>query len=91
MEEGVSSLDREDPAYQGQREYTPLFLRIYDPVILGSSRPWCGGARRLGSRRGIGGTSDGGTSTWVRAPATSSNEPICLTAARSPSSTPTWA
>ena len=28
-------MDRNDPAYDGQREYTPLFLKIYDPVILG--------------------------------------------------------
>ncbi len=28
-------MKRDDPAYEGQREYTPLFLRIYDPVILG--------------------------------------------------------
>ena len=28
-------MERDDPAYEGQREYTPLFLRIYDPVILG--------------------------------------------------------
>src|SRR4029079_3352234 len=28
-------MDRDDPAYAGQREYTPLFLNIYDPVILG--------------------------------------------------------
>lgn len=26
---------RDDPAYGGQSEYTPLFLRIYEPVILG--------------------------------------------------------
>jgi len=25
----------DDPAYRGQREYTPFFLRIYDPVVLG--------------------------------------------------------
>ncbi len=25
----------EDPAYRGQREYTPFFLKVYDPVILG--------------------------------------------------------
>lgn len=25
----------DDPAYRGQREYTPFFLKIYDPVILG--------------------------------------------------------
>ena len=29
----------DDPAYAGQREYTPLFLRIYDPVILGFFTP----------------------------------------------------
>lgn len=28
-------MDRDDPAYGGQREYTPLFLRLYDPVVLG--------------------------------------------------------
>jgi SAM-dependent methyltransferase len=28
-------MDRDDPAYAGQSEYTPFFLRIYDPVILG--------------------------------------------------------
>jgi len=28
-------MDRDDPAYPGQREYSPLFLRIYDPVIMG--------------------------------------------------------
>jgi ubiquinone/menaquinone biosynthesis C-methylase UbiE len=25
----------DDPAYAGQREYTPRFLRIYDPLVLG--------------------------------------------------------
>ncbi len=28
-------MDRDDPAYKGQSEYTPLFLKIYDPVVLG--------------------------------------------------------
>ena len=28
-------MEPDDPAYSGQSEYTPLFLRIYDPVILG--------------------------------------------------------
>jgi SAM-dependent methyltransferase len=28
-------MDRDDPAYRGQSEYTPLFLKIYDPVVLG--------------------------------------------------------
>jgi SAM-dependent methyltransferase len=35
MEERSSSMERDDPAYGGQREYTPFFLKIYDPVILG--------------------------------------------------------
>ena len=28
-------MERDDPAYEGQREYTPLFLKLYDPLILG--------------------------------------------------------
>jgi SAM-dependent methyltransferase len=28
-------MERDDPAYAGQSEYTPFFLRIYDPVVLG--------------------------------------------------------
>ena len=32
-------MDRDDPAYEGQREYTPLFLRVYDPLILGFFTP----------------------------------------------------
>ena len=39
MEEGASSMERDDPAYPGQREYTPFFLRIYDPLILGLFAP----------------------------------------------------
>jgi SAM-dependent methyltransferase len=58
MERGVSSMDRDDPAYQGQREYTPLFLRIYDPVILGFLAPvmWRCPSGRLaeGYRRHLG-------------------------------------
>ena len=30
-----SSMQPDDPAYRGQSEYTPFFLKIYDPVILG--------------------------------------------------------
>jgi SAM-dependent methyltransferase len=33
-------MDRGDPAYEGQREYTPAFLRIYDPVVLGLFAPF---------------------------------------------------
>ena len=42
-------MDRNDPAYEGQREYTPLFLRIYDPLILGVFAPviWRCSASRL--------------------------------------------
>jgi SAM-dependent methyltransferase len=39
LEEAQRSMDRDDPAYEGQREYTPLFLSIYDPVILGFLTP----------------------------------------------------
>lgn len=51
-------MERDDPAYEGQREYTPLFLRIYDPLILGFFTPvvWrCPRARLLeGYRRHLG-------------------------------------
>ena len=30
-----SSIEPDDPAFRGASEYTPFFLRIYDPVILG--------------------------------------------------------
>jgi SAM-dependent methyltransferase len=33
--EGTELMDRDDPAYRGQSEYTPAFLRVYDLVILG--------------------------------------------------------
>lgn len=51
-------MDRNDPAYKGQREYTPLFLRVYDPLILGVLAPvvWRCPATRLvdGYRRHAG-------------------------------------
>ena len=51
-------MERDDPAYEGQREYTPLFLRIYDPLILGFFTPvvWrCPTARLVeGYRRHLG-------------------------------------
>ena len=51
-------MDRNDPAYNGQREYTSLFLRVYDPVILGVLAPvvWRCPAARLadGYRRHAG-------------------------------------
>jgi len=51
-------MDRNDPAYEGQREYTPLFLRMYDPLILGVFAPviWqCSASRLLeGYRRHVG-------------------------------------
>ncbi len=33
-------MERDDPAYAGQREYSPVFLRIYDPLILGLFSPF---------------------------------------------------
>jgi len=51
-------MERDDPAYAGQSEYTPFFLRIYDPVILGFFTPvvWRCPTNRLvqGYRRRIG-------------------------------------
>ena len=51
-------MERDDPAYEGQREYTPLFLRIYDPLILGFFTPvvWRCPTTRLveGYRRHLG-------------------------------------
>ena len=51
-------MDRDDAAYEGQREYTPLFLTIYNPLILGFFAPvvWrCPAARLVdGYRRHLG-------------------------------------
>ncbi|MBI1352336.1 MAG: methyltransferase domain-containing protein [Actinomycetales bacterium] len=51
-------MDPDDPAFAGQREYTPFFLRIYDPVILGFLAPavWRCPASRLvdGYQRHVG-------------------------------------
>ena len=33
-------LDRDDPAYKGQRDFTPLALRFYDPFVLRFSARW---------------------------------------------------
>jgi len=56
--EGLDSMDRDDAAYKGQREYTPLFLKIYDRLILGFFAPvvWRCPAPRLvdGYRRHLG-------------------------------------
>jgi len=52
-------MERDDPAYAGQREYTPFFLKIYDPLIIGFFTPvvWrCPTARLLdGYQRNMGG------------------------------------
>ena len=29
-------MDRDDPAYAGQRDYGPLLLRLYDPIVVGA-------------------------------------------------------
>jgi hypothetical protein len=74
-------MERDDPAYQGQREYTPLFLRIYDPLILGFFTPavWRCPTNRLveGYRQHVGHRHlDVGPGTGY-----SWTEPACLTAA----------
>jgi SAM-dependent methyltransferase len=28
-------MDRDDPAYRGQADYSPLLLKLYDPIVLG--------------------------------------------------------
>jgi Methyltransferase domain. len=35
MEDRSSSMDRDDPAYRGQSDYTRLVLNAYDPLVLG--------------------------------------------------------
>jgi SAM-dependent methyltransferase len=35
MEDRSSSMDRDDPAYRGQSDYTRTLLTLYDPVVLG--------------------------------------------------------
>jgi SAM-dependent methyltransferase len=50
-------MDRDDPAYKGQREYGPRLLRVYDPFVLGfmARRVWRCPTSRLvdGYRRSI--------------------------------------
>ena len=33
-------MDASDPAYKGQRDFTPLTLRFYDPFVLSFSARW---------------------------------------------------
>ena len=28
-------MDRSDPAYRGQADYSPLLLKLYDPIVIG--------------------------------------------------------
>jgi SAM-dependent methyltransferase len=35
MEDHSSSMDRDDPAFQGQRDYTRPLLAVYDAIVLG--------------------------------------------------------
>jgi SAM-dependent methyltransferase len=35
MEDYPSLMDRDDPAYRGQSDYTRPFLKLYDPLVLG--------------------------------------------------------
>jgi SAM-dependent methyltransferase len=35
MEDRSSSMDRDDPAYRGQSDYTGPLLKLYDPLVLG--------------------------------------------------------
>ena len=31
----MTSMDRDDPAYRGQADYSPLLLNLYDPIVIG--------------------------------------------------------
>ena len=35
MEDHSSSMDRDDPAYRGQSDYTRPLLKLYAPLVLG--------------------------------------------------------
>jgi len=34
-----AGVDRSDPAYRGQADYSPLLLRLYDPIVIGIVSP----------------------------------------------------
>ena len=47
-------MDRDDPAWKGQRDYSPRILRMYDPFVLGFAARWvwrCPTSRLLASYR----------------------------------------
>ena len=56
MERGYSpAVDRDDPAWKGQRDYSPRILRMYDPFVLGFAARWvwrCPTSRLLDGYRG---------------------------------------
>ena len=53
MEDPSSSMDRDDPAYRGQSDYTLPLLKLYDPLVLGFAARFvwrCPTIPRSGSR-----------------------------------------
>ena len=82
-------MDRNDPAYKGQADYSRLLLNVYDPIVIGfvSWFVWHCPADPI--LDGTGSTS--ATTTWTSAlaPATASINPACPMAVVSPSSTQT--
>ena len=60
-------MDRSDPAYRGQADYSPLLLKLYDPIVIGvlSRLLWRFPADRLPVSTGPG--SGNATSTSVPA------------------------
>jgi len=75
-------MDRDDPAYRGQADYSRPLLNLYDPLVLGPIARFVWGALRLDCWSDTGSASDGRTSMSVRARATSSIAPACRMAAR---------
>jgi SAM-dependent methyltransferase len=50
----LTAMNPDDPAYKGQRDFTPLALRFYDPFVLGFSARWvwrCPTARLIDNYR----------------------------------------
>ena len=81
-------MDRSDPAYRGQADYSPLLLKLYDPIVIGVVARLVWRFRRLAA---------GVYRAWIRdrhldVVRARSNRSITrgsLTAATSPSSTRT--
>ena len=72
-------MDRDDPAYAGQRDYNRVLLNAYDPLVLGADREVrVAMPDRAALSSGIDGIFANRTSTSGPGRATSSSTPACL-------------